>query len=43
MKRITIEIVCNDKIAIEVDRVFRPILIDADVYVYKIEKIEGEK
>lgn len=43
MKRITVEIVCDDEVAMEVDKMYRPILIDADVYVYKSEKIEEEE
>lgn len=41
-KKITIEIVCDEKIADEVDRTYRMIIVDADSYYFKKESIREE-
>lgn len=43
MIRITIEVVCDDDIAMEVEKVLKPIVIDADKYIYKRERVKEEK
>lgn len=43
MIRITIEVVCDDDIAMEVEKAFKPIVIDADKYIYKRERIKEDK
>lgn len=43
MKRITIEIVCDDEVAMEVEKAYRPIVVDANAYIYKSEKIKEDE
>lgn len=43
MIRITIEVVCDDDDAMEVERAFKPLIIDADKYIYKRERIKENK
>lgn len=43
MRHITIEIVCDDDTAMEVCKVYQPILVDADEYIYKVEKIKEDE
>lgn len=43
MIRITIEVVCDDDAAMEVEKAFKPIIIDAEKYIYKRERIKEEK
>lgn len=43
MIRITIEVVCDDDAAMEVERAFKPIIVDADKYIYKRERVKEEE
>lgn len=43
MIRITIEVVCDDEVVMEVEKALKPIVIDADKYIYKRERVKEDK